>query len=560
MAGWTELGAVVGGVANGHRRLPDLGAAADALTGWAVVGLVGMFAGICLHLSLRSMGARWSWASPVVAIGVALGSVSSQVAVLVGIAGLTAISIGFAWEREALERGGEEAQLERDRTGVLSAVIARRERQRARAQRVTGTRFALGVARSGKPATVPFGSEQGVRALIVGAPGTGKTVTTAAIVGAYIDQGLPVVCVDPKGDPSLREHLAMAAGRRKTRLIEWTPDGGSIYNPLSRGDATEIADKALAGEHWSEPHYLRQAQRYLGWELRVLSEVGVPISLSSLVAHMEPDALEALGDRCEPTMADGLRRYLDSLSARQRTELGGVRDRLAVLGESRLGRWLDPQDGASVDVAETWQDRHILYFRLDADRYPLASQMLGASIVSDLVSLTGELQRERPALGLVAIDEFAAVGARQILRVLSRSRSAGISVLLATQGIADLYDVDAEGGSAESFSRRVLTQLNFVVAHRQPESASAETLAGVAGTRAAWRTTRRVYGGLRASGGERVGSRTREREYVCHPDEFKSLAVGEAIVIEPGSKQAASRVTVWPSADGWRLKIRGVRA
>ncbi len=36
------------------------------------------------------------------------------------------------------------------------------------------------------------------------------------------------------------------------------------YNPYASGSDSEIADKALAGERFTEPHYLRQAQRFLG--------------------------------------------------------------------------------------------------------------------------------------------------------------------------------------------------------------------------------------------------------------------------------------------------------
>jgi hypothetical protein len=482
----------------------------------------------------------------VILVGVAIVGWSFTATAVLVIAGVTASATGIAWQRERVARGGEEARRSRERRGVIAVIGGRVRRQRARGRRVKDTRFVIGVASTGKPATVPFGSMQGVRGLIVGAPGTGKTVTKAAIASAYIDAGLPVVCVDPKGDPTLREQLAESATRAEAKLWEWSPEGPSIYNPLSRGDATEIADKALAGEEWTEPHYLRQAQRYLGWELRVLNEAGVPASLGSVSAYLDPGALEALGDRCDPTTSESLGKYLDALSSRQRGELVGVRDRLAILAESRLGRWLDPGEETGIDLAAVWLERAVLYLRLDADRYPLASQMLGAAIVSDLVSLTGELQRER-ALGLVAIDEFAAIGARNILRVLSRSRSAGVSVLLATQGLADLYDVDSGRAGSDGFARRVLSQLDFVVAHRQPEAESAETLAAMAGTRAAWGMTERVQAQWSGTARERDGTRRRVREFVRHPDEFKGLAVGEAIVIEPGAKEAANRLRVWPS-------------
>ena len=62
--------------------------------------------------------------------------------------------------------------------------------------------------------------------------------------------------------------------------------------------------------------------------------------------------------------------------------------------------------------------------------------------------------------------------------------------------------------------------------------ASAEMIAAIAGTRGAWITTQQTHtpaAGLLAG----LGSRSRGREYVIHPDTIKGLDVGEVAVIEP---------------------------
>jgi hypothetical protein len=531
----------------GYKGAKQIGHLTHAMMDWAILLAGAAALGITLHLVIRAARLRWSWALPVIAVAPVLGLASVPAGVLAGGAGAVALALGAGWHRQELERGGVEAQRERERPGPVSMLRTRTALRKARRERISGERFALGQTHAGHIRTIPFGSREGVRGMVLGAPGSGKTVTMAAIASAYASCGLPVVCVDPKGDPALRDHLAAAAARWGARFVEWSHEGPAIYNPLSRGDATEIADKALAGETWSEPHYLRQAQRYLGWELRVMQEAGVKIGLRSVAMHLDPELLDALGDRCSAETTEELGRYLESLSVRQRADLGGVRDRLAILAESSLGRWLDPeQDGEQVDLSEAWHERSIAYFRLDADRYPLASEMLGAAVVSDLVSLTGELQRGA-RVGLVAIDEFAAIGAREVLRVLSRSRSAGISVLLATQGLADLGEVGPEAGS-EALGRRVLSQLDFTVAHRQPEPEAAAILASVAGTRPVWVTTRRIDSRIGLGANDNTGTRTREREFVRHPDEFKGLGVGEAIVIEPAASRRADRIHVWPTS------------
>ncbi len=80
--------------------------------------------------------------------------------------------------------------------------------------------------------------------------------------------------IDPKGDARMREQLAEAAHFAERAFVEWTPAGPSVYNPFGHGTASEIADKALAGERFTEPHYQRQAQRYLGYAVRALRNCG----------------------------------------------------------------------------------------------------------------------------------------------------------------------------------------------------------------------------------------------------------------------------------------------
>ena len=97
-------------------------------------------------------------------------------------------------------------------------------------------------------------------------------MTQALIVARAIERGHGAVVIDPKGDRLLRDVAReRRATRRSCRIGEWTPAGPTAYNPFAHGSPGEIADKALAGERYSEPHYLRQAQRYLAHAARALA-------------------------------------------------------------------------------------------------------------------------------------------------------------------------------------------------------------------------------------------------------------------------------------------------
>jgi type IV secretory pathway TraG/TraD family ATPase VirD4 len=291
-----------------------------------------------------------------------------------------------------------------------------------------------------------------------------------------------------------------------------------VYNPYARGSDTEIADKALASERFTEPHYQRQAQRFLGHVVRVLRESGVPASLRTIVENLDPSALESLV-RELPDEDHSTHRYLDTLTARQQSDLAGVRDRLAILAESEVGRWLDPagNDCDQLDLLDAVRSRAVVYFSLEADSRPLLAQMLGGAIVQDLQTVVAALQG-RPVATVAVIDEFSALGAAHVVRLFGRSRSAGINLLLGTQELADL-----RVPGHERLLDQLLGNLSVLIAHRQVVPDSAALVARLSGTRGGWRTSIR---------GDRRPTRTRIAEPVLGPERLLRLAPGRAAVLD----------------------------
>ena len=384
----------------------------------------------------------------------------------------------------------------------------------------------------GRPVTLPIGLGAAGHTLVVGATGSGKTVTQATIAREAIAQGQAAIVVDPKGDPYLREALAGAALVHHRAFLEWTPQGPCAYNPYARGTPTEIADRVLAAERWSEPHYLRQAQRYLGHAVRALRLAGESVSPASVLGHLDPLRLEILARRIAEAEAAPLLAYLDSLTARQERDLAGTRDRLAVMVESDLGAWLEPSGaGEAIDLGQSIEWGAVVYLALESDRRPLAAAMLAAAVVSDLVSVAG-LHQTRRAPAVVVLDEFAAVASEQVGRLFARGRSAGLSLVLGTQELSDLRLPGAPGllGS-------VLGNIAALVAHRQAVPESAELVAAFAGTRETVRTTV-----SRSGRGSATVSRTAAREFRLHPEAVRDLPAGVAAVIGSARRPVLARI------------------
>lgn len=519
---------------------------AGGLWGIAWPFLAGLALGFFALRALQRRGLRWTWAFLGVPVAYLAWFVLWRAGLVLTVATLVALWHGARAHGEALALGGEEAREKREAPGPLRFAYHRLAERRTPSSRLRGATLALGRTRRAALCRVPFGIERGVHALILGATGSGKTVTQAAIAQAYVQAGLAAIVIDPKGDRELRETLRATAAGVGARFRVWSPDGDTVYNPIARGGVTEIADKALAAHQWSEPHYELATQRLLGHALATMRVAGLwPPSLSALVAHMDPERLDALASRAGGAIAERTHGYVDSLSGSARADLGGGRDRLAVLAESELGPCLDPElgEGEQIDLAAALGGGEVLYFHLDADRYPAASKLLAAALLTDLIALTAELQGAG-AGGLLVIDEFAALAAEQVSRLFARARSAGLSLLLGTQSLADLRAARPDDPS-DTLTEQVLSNVEFTVAHRIADPDSAERLARVAGTEPAWAVTQRIDAtGLPLSGGE--GTRTRQRDFLIAPDQLKRLGTGEAVVIDPRAKHKAEIVRIWP--------------
>jgi type IV secretory pathway TraG/TraD family ATPase VirD4 len=157
----------------------------------------------------------------------------------------------------------------------------------------------------------------------------------------------------------------------------------------------------------------------------------------------------------------------------------------------------------------------VVYFELHSDSRPLLAQMLGSAIVQDLQSAIADLQG-RPVATLALIDEFSALSVDKVVGLFGRARSAGVSLVLGTQELADLRPP-----GRERTLEQVLGNLTALIAHRQVLPDSCALVAGLAGTRGAWRTSRHSDGRT---------TRTRSSEAALAAERLMRLAPGTAAV------------------------------
>jgi len=433
---------------------------------------------------------------------------------------------------------------------VVGARLARRSRARraAAGRAVDGT--ALGSDSRGREVTLDD-RQLSAHGLILGASGAGKSTTLLTILCDHIKRGRPIVAIDMKGSPSFARELASAAAASGRPFRQWTPDGPNVWNPLHHGNATELKDKLIATERFTEPHYQRAAERYLQAAVGVLhaAHPGRPATLDEVVSAMDPRRLAVLLRGLTRDHSARVQDYLGSLSPDQLSAIRGLGTRLAIISESHTGRFLSPSQapgGRLIDMRTALAGDEVVLFSMNSSTYGKLAAQIGTLVVQDLVTAAGHnlttgAAEARAGPAIIGIDEFSALGADNVIALLARGREAGVSVLLATQELADL------DRAARGLRDQVLGNTAVKIAHRQDVPASAHTVAQMAGTVKQWEETRQIGGGLFGGHSGSRGTRRQVERFIVDPNEIKTLRTGEAVVIVKQPQARVARVRVAPT-------------
>jgi hypothetical protein len=133
---------------------------------------------------------------------------------------------------------------------------------------------------------------------------------------------------------------------------------------------------------------------------------------------------------------------------------------------------------------------------------------------------TGSTDREVKRRFLI-VDEANWVDRQIVQNLLSRARSAGIAMVLCTQGPMDW--IDPKGGNAFA----TLSQnTNVCIVMSQGEPKSAELLAEYIGKQKTLNTMQKMVDDKLVDS----GSAREALDYIIQPDELRSLSIGQAIL------------------------------
>lgn len=539
------------------RALENLEGFSDLLVLGCASLSVSVTLGVAAAILLRRRRFAWTWSAltllpvPLWLLLVLVGALTSAFALasLAALLGCAAGALGWS-ARARLEDhragGDREAAAARHR-GLLDPLRAlRAERGRGGAQALREG-LPLGRTERGELAMVPRGTGRaGRHVLIPGATGAGKTTSLAALLVDYVARSqFGAVVLEAKTDATLRRSAEAAAVERGCAFHLLSPSGPDTYDPLAHGSVDERSERLIAVESWGSTDagfYRQAASPFLRLVIRTLDSSSLPVTLTTVAGHCDPDELENLavagGD---PDAAAEVTTTVRGLRSDQQRAIAGLRARLENLASSEFARaWLDPSrsGAAPFDLRAAIERREVAYFRFDTDRTGNVGRAIAQMVLLDLGAAASSMMGDGVGT-FIAIDEFGALEAPALDRLYARGRAAGFSVAVGTQTLADLR------AAGPAVRERVGATVSAIVCHRIGEQADAEWVAELIGAVPTWQSTIRTDG---FGSPTTEGTRTRGYRFEVNPSELQRLGCGEAYVasLDQSGPTRARRARVVP--------------
>ena len=335
--------------------------------------------------------------------------------------------------------------------------------------------------------------------LFTGGTGSGKTTAVVSVIADAVAQGRPVVYLDLKGATDVPMMLAGLAEQynrgfqhfaitdKTTPYVGPSSTGSSNYNPASYGDATRRKDLITGAMASDVEYYDRMVGSYLQTAFTVLLAAGDLEHASTLVALrevMKPTdllrkvnsipageadmaELSELRGRCEG--------YVKQMKEREfNSAISSALTYLRTFTDSSVGHLLT-NEGDVVDLSEVDRMNSVVCFSLNSSQYPKLAKALATLIVQDVTTYSGN-RSDKTTPFLFVVDEFSAIDDNNLINLVSRGRSSGVNVLLATQTLADL-----DTRNSSKFRQQILNTIAGFVVFRTNTEDDAKVYAGLTG-------------------------------------------------------------------------------
>jgi hypothetical protein len=485
--------------------------------------------------------------------GIPLGQVLAAGLVLAAIAGLvdgTAVGakIPQLWGKKA--KLGDRPQLiptdnEREKLSIVAPPVLTPDAMHhsVSVESAPGSRpFPIGVDRFGRPFFLTE-KEIGTHALLFGATGSGKSVTIQVLAAGLLDLGWDGMLLDLKEDTKpggLRDWCSQYAAShsmpyQELRLSDENPT--FWFDPLSGLNQDEARDAILSLTRFDDEYYQNVCKAVLGQLLNLMTlansvdPVAVPKpTIAEISRILASPSIPAATKKMRALVAHAMPHVDIDNNMRSMVNPSKVEVDQAASWGFKLGNVIQTRAGSMVlspsqhrrqlDVTA----RGLIYVGLDSQGKQDLTKMVSSAVLqrisADAAQRTTGNSQGTPRSRFLIVDEANWVDRTITQNLLSRARSAGISMILSTQGPMDWIDKDGDDFA------KLAQNTNIAIMMRQGEPRAAELCADYIGKAKFMDVTfQQRDDALMNSGSVREAE-----DHIVSPDELRNLRIGEAVI------------------------------
>jgi len=365
---------------------------------------------------------------------------------------------------------------------------------------------------------------------ICGTTGSGKTVALSNFIKNAIENDLPALIVDGKGDMGAGSLLDIVTrlnnDKKKIYVVNLSdPASSDKYNPFLGASSAMATDMLINMTDWSEDHYKLNAERYIQRILQLLELAKIPLSFGRIVKCMSKEKFTKLSNHLLEKELISKEEHLDNLELLKTS--GKIAQssvaRFSTIAENQAGKILS---GDGINISQALKENAIILFILNPMVFPELSPAFGRLVLIDSKIAIGELFNTKIPRTFFIMDEISSYATTSLTDLVNKSRSANVTCVLATQSLSDL-----DSAVNESYKEQIIENCNNYLVLRQNSGINAEHWANVLGTRSTLEVTYQLQQKGLDTSETGYGSARHTREFYYHPDDIKTLKTGQGIFL-----------------------------